>query len=427
MKNSRPRIKFAQIPHSIARYIETLTNPTASSLLSLLTRKTIGFGQGYVEFSFRQLAALLGVGTRAICKASAILVKLGVIIRNRPPGCSYQWRVVLEKEEVLADPNHVYAVRAASEYRGGDKIDRSGGIRSIVPDPQERSILSPHPIPEQKKHDKIDPLSLSIEQKTEPLKKVIKENNTKKQHQACSRLDGSGSSKTTQSAPESESATKPLASRSDDEPLHKKLLRELKKHGVNQRVARKLCRENDHDLIQSVLEAVPQLSGIRNLPGYLVSAIQDGGYEQNLPSQPTQDAQPPNSPSAKTTGQRRYVIKTEIDAPITYRSAEETKAEQEALEAQKQQQEQTYREKGKLLLERFKALSEDLQYRLKLAASVHLSKIIPSSGNREQMLKDQTFQRLANRTVLEQFFEWVDQGLDQHQALSHLESTAMAA
>jgi hypothetical protein len=355
-------------------------------------------------------------------------VKLGVIIRNRPPGCSYQWRVVLEKEEVLADPNHVYAVRAASEYRGGDKIDRSGGIRSIVPEGQDRPILSPHPIPEQKKHDKIDPLSLSIEQQNDPLKKVIKETNLKKQQQeACSRLDGSGSSKATQSDPENGNVTNQLASRSDDEPLHKKLLRELKKHGVNQRVARKLCRENDHALIQSVLEAVPQLSGIRNLPGYLVTAIQDGGYEQNLSSQSTKDAQPPNSPSAKTTGQRRYPVKTEIDAPITYRSAEETKAEQEALEAQKQQQEQTYRQKGKLLLERFKALSEDLQYRLKLAASVHLSKIIPTSGNREQMLKDQTFQRLANRTVLEQFFKWVDQGLDQHQALSHLESTAMAA
>jgi hypothetical protein len=38
------------------------------------------------------------------------------------------------------------------------------------------------------------------------------------------------------------------------------------------------------------------------------------------------------------------------------------------------------------------------------------------------MLKDKTFQRLANRTVLENFFQWIDTGLGTTQALNRLES-----
>jgi hypothetical protein len=415
------------------------------SLLTLLCQKTVGFGQGFVDLSYQQISEHLKVGKRALSKAANILVELGVVYRKRPAGSVYRWWLVLDKDEVLQDPKRIYTVRPKqAKAEGGVVHDRSAPSCTIDHDPPARSIMTPSPKIEHPNPCQSELQAPPIEQKAEPLKKVIKETNTKKQHQAaCSRLDGSGSSKTPPSdldSPSSQSQAKQkpqLAPRSGDEPLHKKLLRELKKHGVNQRVARKLCRENDHALIQSVLEAVPQLSGIRNLPGYLVSAIQDGGY-----------AQPPNSPPAgqknghqvsggrsnyahltdpKINRTRHKSVKTEIDAPITYRSPEETKAEQEALEVQKQQQEQTYREKGQLLLERFKALSEDLQYRLKLAASVHLSKIIPSSGNREQMLKDQTFQRLANRTVLEQFFEWVDQGLGECQALGRLESTAIAA
>ena len=68
-------------------------------------------------------------------------------------------------------------------------------------------------------------------------------------------------------------------------------------------------------------------------------------------------------------------------------------------------------------------LANDVQLRLKLLASIQLTKELPQTGNREQMLKDRTFQRLANRTVLERFFDWLDKGLDTGQALKRLESS----
>ena len=85
MKNSRPRIKYSQTPHSIARFIESITNPTATALLSLLTRKTVGFGQGFVDLSYRQIAKALGVGARTITRASKILEKLGVMLTTLTP------------------------------------------------------------------------------------------------------------------------------------------------------------------------------------------------------------------------------------------------------------------------------------------------------------------------------------------------------
>ncbi|MFA7482102.1 MAG: hypothetical protein WC314_16470 [Vulcanimicrobiota bacterium] len=64
----------------------------------------------------------------------------------------------------------------------------------------------------------------------------------------------------------------------DDEPLHKFLLRELQKHGVSSRIARELCRHHEHALIAEVLKTAPQRPGVKNLAAYIVSEIKDGGY-----------------------------------------------------------------------------------------------------------------------------------------------------
>ena len=115
-----------------------------------------------------------------------------------------------------------------------------------------------------------------------------------------------------------------------------------------------------------------------------------------------------------------------IDAPISYRSVQETRTEQEALETKRLEKEQEYQNKSRQLANRFKDLSEDLQLRLKLVASVHLSKLVPTSEKRETILRDKTFQRMANRAVLETFFEWLDQGLSEDQALQQLDGLAAA-
>lgn len=435
MKNSRPRIKYAQIPHSISRCIENITNPTASALLSYLTRTTIGFGYGGVELSYRKIAKALRVTTRTITKAAKILERLGVILRERvSAGDIFIWRVVLERDEILEDPNKIYTVRDSSKYgdRDGDKIDRSARIRSIDHQGYDHSITTSSSQGEHPKPHRIKAQSASIEQKNDSLKKDLKKTDLKKQHH-CMRLDGSRSQAPT------EQTTHLAARRAGDEPLHKILLKTLREYGVRQRVARKLCREYDHTLIQSVLDTVPQLTGIENLPGYLVSAIQDGGY-QTAPSNNSKNKKSPGQPSAKTQKNGRQVsggrsnyahltdhnvnrprhnsVKNDTEAPINYRTVEETQAEAQALEQERLAKEQDYQSKGKTLAARFSELSTDVKTALKNRASQRLSQLVGNSAKKDQILQDKSFQRVTNRTVLENFFGWLDQGMPPEKALS---------
>ena len=78
----RPRIKFLQLPHSVAQRIESLTNRTAAALLTYLCRKTIGFGQGVVELSYQQLSQNLKANPRTIARAAKILESSGDIPRT---------------------------------------------------------------------------------------------------------------------------------------------------------------------------------------------------------------------------------------------------------------------------------------------------------------------------------------------------------
>ena len=400
MKNSRPRIKYSQTPHSIARFIESITNPTATALLSLLTRKTVGFGQGFVDLSYRQIAKALGVGARTITRASKILEKLGVIQRERTAGGVYRWRIVLQHEEVLEDPTQTYTVAGSSH--GGDKIDLSGGIGSIDQEGPDRSVMTSHSKIEHVSSGTDKPEALMIEQNSPILKKIFKEHELKKQHQELS-------PKSVSSAPPEPRAISPKI---DDEPLHKICLRKLREHGVSSRMARKLCNKHPHDLILSVVKAAAQRPGVQNLPAYIVSEIQDGGYsEQQKTARPARKS---TSTSPK--------MQSPPTAPVTYRSPKQTQQELLKLESEKRAKEKSYKEQGRILAKRFRDLAEEVQLHLKLLASVQLTRDLPQTGNREQMLKDKTFQRLANRTVLENFFQWIDKGLGTTQALNRLES-----
>ena len=109
-------------------------------------------------------------------------------------------------------------------------------------------------------------------------------------------------------------------------------------------------------------------------------------------------------------------------APVTHRSPEQTQRDLLKLESEKLAKEKAYKEQGRVLAKRFRNLAEEVQLHLKLLASVQLTRDLPQIGSREQMLKDKTFQRLANRTVLENFFQWIDKGLGTTQALHRLES-----
>ena len=132
MKNSRPRIKYSQTPHSISRRIETISNKTASALLSFITRKTIGFGQGSIELPYAQIAKELNVDPRTISTAAKRLEKWGDIIRERVSRRIYRWAVVLDREEVIFDPEKTYVTKACGETE--IQIKRSGPRGSNDPD-----------------------------------------------------------------------------------------------------------------------------------------------------------------------------------------------------------------------------------------------------------------------------------------------------
>jgi hypothetical protein len=247
--------------------------------------------------------------------------------------------------------------------------------------------------------DKDKPESLPIEQNAPLLKNMFKEHELKKQHQELS----------PEPAPPEPQSTSPKL---DDEPLHKICLRKLREHGVSSRMARKLCNNHPHDLILSVVKATAQRPGVQDLAAYIVSEIQDGGYNKQ---------QPTTRPARKAASTHPKMQSTPT-APVTYRSPEQTQEELLKLETEKLAKEKSYKDQGRILAKRFRELAEEVQLHLKLLASVQLTRDLPQTGNREQMLKDKTFQRLANRTVLENFFQWVDKGLGATQALSRLES-----
>ena len=136
MKNSRPRIKFSQIPHSISRMIETLSNKTAAALLSLINRKTVGFGQGFTDLTYAQICRELNVTGRTISRAAKILEQCGAIVRERVTYRIYRWKIVLQQDEIIEDPRGAFltkdpAPEAPSTHQV--RIDRSGPCGSICP------------------------------------------------------------------------------------------------------------------------------------------------------------------------------------------------------------------------------------------------------------------------------------------------------
>ena len=415
MKNSRPRIKYSQTPHSISRRIEMISNKTASALLSFITRKTIGFGQGSIELPYAQIAKELNVDPRTISTAAKRLEKWGDIIRERVSRRIYRWAVVLDREEVIFDPEKTYVTKACGEIE--ILIDRSGPCGSNDQDHADQTIMIQRAGVERENPCKIEASDTLFEQSTSSLKKVFKETYLKKQQQ------GAPTEETTSSR-QFKSKTQ-LASRSDDEPLYKFCLRSLKSYGVRQRVARKLCREFDHELIKSVLETVPPLSGVENVAGYLVTAIRDGGYE---PSRCHRDKKNAHQVTGGRSNyahltednvkvERHRSVKGEVEVPIVARSVEETREEVRRLELEREERESCYRSEGKELVRRFRALGENVKESLKELAARYLEKLVPMSSRREEMIKDPTFQRMANRAVLSTFFDKIERGLPASLAL----------
>ena len=402
----RTPFTFGSIPHSVLAAVTKVSNATASKVLMYLARRTFCFRKGSVVASYHSIANELGVSWRTIASATKKLVDLGYVIRKRVEGQAYKWWIPLDPDEF------------SGEADKGDFLLRSTPThdRSIIspmkdrsyPLMQDRSWDQAFEEQSLKPHDTTT-LQGSGTMENPPLKKDLKETNLKKEQQHCCAELSESLAVSKQVELEAE-----LAANNDDEPLYKSCLRALLKHGVSQRVARKLCREHEHEMISSVLETVSTLTGIENKAGYLVAAIRDGGYE----SRPTGASFTKPDSKVKSRLQKR-VKAPETDAPVTYRSVEDTRREQERLELERTRQEESYRKETVELSKRFRNLSDSVRESLKELAAKKLENMMPvGAQKREEMLQDSTMQRIACRSVLKAFLERIDQGLGRDSALA---------
>ena len=114
-KEHRARARFSRFiptPPSVLQSLRSLRNATAQAFFSFLVEKCFGFGQGFSDFSYAQLAEALGRNTRTIATVAKRLRSLGLVITQTLPNGSFRWRVPVLAEEVKEDPRGVLAVRS---------------------------------------------------------------------------------------------------------------------------------------------------------------------------------------------------------------------------------------------------------------------------------------------------------------------------
>lgn len=177
--------------------------------------------------------------------------------------------------------------------------------------------------------------------------------------------------------------------------------------GVSDRVARKLLREHKHELVAKVLRKAEELEGIQNLAGYIVREVQDGGYEDISSFVPVETAT-----EAKTTVMHS-------DAPMVSPGVEATRRERELFEAEKQRRAAESQSSLQKLLGRFKQLDQSVRDALKTyAATRHVETVVPNVSRKDELMKDERFQKIAFRETVERFFEIFDLGNGEDGALA---------
>ncbi len=390
----RPTILFSQTPHSVARRAKRLSNRTAAELLRHLCELTIGFGRGSVDLTYRALAQALHKDWSTIARAAKLLREMGDVEAETLDDGSYRWYVLLEPEDIVADPEGVYrvrgvAVQAATPPHGENAM---GGMAKTPWGHGENAMGGMAKMPwghgdEEQRPEPLFTIGEAALEETEnaTLKIDLKDTSSKIHHQE----------------------------QSDDEALdHKKLLGELVALGTGQRMARKLLREHDHGLIASAFERVRHRTDLDNPAGYLIREVEDGGYENESASL---DVKPSDDVSRETS-------KPSAKPPLT--GYERTRAEFEALEAEKARKQMAYRQEVQVLLQRFQDLPEDLKAELKTHCRHHLERLIPNVSKKSVLMEDRRFQKIAFKEVTTSFFALVDQGLSPEQALPQLAAAA---
>lgn len=352
---------------------------------------TIGFGRGYIDLTYKKLAEALGMNWSTIARAAKFLRLRGDVEVEALADRSYRWYVLLEPSDIKYDPNGVYRVRSRAQANPNLKgVHRPHGLDAMTPmaskpcQPAVDAMRVITPMPWGRWTVERHATLVNTPEKAdweaaekEPLKKLLKETSLKKQHQ------------------------------SDDEPLdYKKILGELITIGTGQRVARKLLRNHDHGLITSVLEKVRHRSDLENRAGYLIREVEDGGYKDV-------------SLSVKPSGMVSRETSTPPSKP-PLNGYERTRAEFEALEAEKARKEFAYRQEVQILLQRFQELPGDLRAKLKECWEHHLESLVPNTSRKAKLMEERRFQKIAFKEVTANFFTLLDQGLSTERALAQL-------
>ena len=399
----RPRLRrFISSPPSVMQAIRSLRNPSAQALLNFLSEKCFGFGRGHADYSYARLGALLGRSTRVIARASKLLRELGYVTVDLLRDGSYRWRVPVLAEEVKEDPCGALAVRTdaqedahpMTETSWGSCQKRHGGYDGNVMGGMTETSWGVETVDNAATpcNDWAE-TACESEEKAGP-KRHFKETYTKRLQQ---------------DTPSSEASSSREEMKGDDEPVdHKGLLKELRGVGVSERVARKLLREHEHELVEKVLRKAGELEGVLNLAGYIVREVQDGGYEDISSFMPVEAAT-----EAKTAA-------VHSDAPMVSPGVEATRRERDEMLAERAQKEEAYRRSVGQLLERFGQLSDHLKASLKVRWTEHLEKTLPNTPRKPELMKDQKLQKMAFKQVVERFFMVIDQGSTQKDALAQM-------
>ena len=197
----------------------------------------------------------------------------------------------------------------------------------------------------------------------------------------------------------------------DDESLgHKKLFRKLLELGMKQRVARKLLRENDHEVVSGALERVALRGDIANPAGYVLREVEDGGYEEPLGLCDSLEG---------SAGERKSTVK-KSDAPIVSVGVEETRSQLQAIEAEREAQIALSRSQVQILLSRFSELSGELREALRVRWTAAKEQMVPNTPKKAEILRDPKFEKMAFREVTSRFFALLDGGRSAEAALAGL-------
>ena len=394
--------RFIPTPPSVMRALRSLRNAAAQAVYNLLIEKCFGFGQGSVELSYTQIAKVIGRSWRTVARVAGKLRTLGLVVVDSLPCGAYRWRIPVLAEEVKEDPHGVLLVLESSQPLADPIPPIPSGYDKTVISPHDSFVISP--MSDLSWGDTCEErVSIPCDIRAEALFEAVEKEAPKRHDQeTCFKRHHHDEVSTAAEIAKFE--------KGDDESVgHKNLLRKLLELGMKQRVARKLLRENDHEVVSGALERVALRGDIANPAGYVLREVEDGGYEESLT---LCDFSPQGSAVASPRGEKSS------DAPMVSVGVEETRSQIAAVEAEREARAVVSRFQVQELLDRFSELSSDLKEALRVRWTAAKEEMVPNTPRRAEILRDPKFEKMAFREVVSGFFARLDGGATTEGALA---------